>query len=186
MPDALFNLGNLEDILNNLDPQESTYYKAILQNLFFATLNQEMNTAQQPNNRRFRGEGRQHYNITSLYRHKDYFADPDDALRRFEIIPFLNGGLFECLDAPSKDNPTEILRIDGFSDRNDISLCVPNELFFSDEQTVDLNAAYGTRGKRHKVRGLIHILSSYKFTIAENTPIEEEVALDPETARQGV
>ena len=35
-------------------------------------------------------------------------------------------------------------------------------------------------GKRHKVRGLIHILSSYKFTIAENTPIEEEVALDPE------
>ena len=30
------------------------------------------------------------------------------------------------------------------------------------------------------MRGLIHILSSYKFTIAENTPIEEEVALDPE------
>ena len=53
-------------------------------------------------------------------------------------------------------------------------------LFFSDERTVDLNAAYGTRGKRHKVRGLIDILSSYKFTIAENTPIEEEVALDPE------
>ena len=53
-------------------------------------------------------------------------------------------------------------------------------LFFSEERTVDLNAAYGTRGKRHKVRGLIDILSSYKFTIAENTPIEEEVALDPE------
>ena len=35
-------------------------------------------------------------------------------------------------------------------------------------------------GRRFKVRGLIHILSSYKFTIAENTPIEEEVALDPE------
>ena len=30
------------------------------------------------------------------------------------------------------------------------------------------------------MRGLIHILSGYKFTIAENTPIEEEVALDPE------
>ena len=180
VPDALFNPNDLDDILNNLDPGESTYYKAILQNLFFATLNQEMNTDQNPNNRRFRGEGRQHYNITSLYRYKDCFIDPDDALRHFETIPFLNGGLFECLDAPSKDDPTEILRIDGFSDRNDIPLCVPNELFFSDEQTVDLNAAYGTRGKRHKVRGLIHILSSYKFTIAENTPIEEEVALDPE------
>ena len=180
VPDALFNPRELDGILNNLDPGESTYYKAILQNLFFATLNQEMNTAQHPNNRKFRGEGRQHYNITSLYRYKDCFIDPDDALRHFETIPFLNGGLFECLDRPSKDDPTEILRIDGFSDRNDILLCVPNALFFSDERSVDLNAAYGTRGRRHKVRGLIHILSSYKFTIAENTPIEEEVALDPE------
>ena len=57
---------------------------------------------------------------------------------------------------------------------------VPNFLFFSDEQSVDLNAAYGTRGRGYKVRGLIDILDSYKFTIAENTPIEEEVALDPE------
>ena len=139
-----------------------------------------MNTAQNPNNRRFRGEGRQHYNITSVYRYKDYFINPDEALRQFETIPFLNGGLFECLDAPSKEDATRILRVDGFSDRNDNPLHVPNELFFSDERTVDLNAAYGTNGKLHKVRGLIHILSSYKFTVAENTPIEEEVALDPE------
>ena len=180
VPDALFNPRELDDILNNLNPQESTYYKAILQNLFFATLNQEMNTAQQPNNRRFRGEGRQHYNITSLYRYKDYFIDPDNALRQFEAIPFLNGGLFECLDGPSQEDATRILRVDGFSDRPDNPLHVPNKLFFSDERTVDLNAAYGTNGRRHKVRGLIHILSSYKFTIAENTPIEEEVALDPE------
>ena len=180
MPDALFNPGDLDDILNNLDSQESTYYKAILQNLFFATLNQEMNTAQKPNNRKFRGERRQHYNITSLYRYKDYFIDPDETLRQFETIPFLNGGLFECLDAPSKEDPTMILRVDGFSDREDNPLSVPNLLFFSEERTVDLNTAYGTRGRRHKVRGLIHILGSYKFTIAENTPIEEEVALDPE------
>ena len=180
VPNALFNPGDLDGILNNLDPQESTYYKAILQNLFFATLNQEMNTAQQPNNRRFRGEGRQHYNITSLYRYKNYFTAPDEVLRIFETIPFLNGGLFECLDAPSKEDATKILRVDGFSDRDDNPLSVPNLLFFSEEQTVDLSAAYGTNGRRHKVRGLIHILSSYKFTIAENTPIEEEVALDPE------
>ena len=180
MQDVLFNPNDLEGILNNLDPHESTYYKAILQNLFFATLNQEMNTPQQPNNRRFRGEGRQHYNITSLYRYKNYFTAPDEVLRIFETIPFLNGGLFECLDAPSKEDATKILRVDGFSDRDDNPLSVPNLLFFSEEQTVDLSAAYGTNGRRHKVRGLIHILSSYKFTIAENTPIEEEVALDPE------
>ena len=49
-------------------------------------------------------------------------GDPDAALRLFESIPFLNGGLFECLDKPvgaiSESRPHEkILRIDGFSDR---------------------------------------------------------------------
>ena len=98
----------------------------------------------------------------------------------FESIPFLNGGLFECLDKPDKDDPQKILRVDGFSDRDDVSLHVPNWLFFSDERTVDLNAAYGTRGKQYKVHGLVKILDRYKFTVTENTPIEEEIALDPE------
>ena len=135
VPDALFKPDDLEGILKNLDPQESTYYKAILQNLFFATLNQEMNTPQNPNNRKFRGERRQHYNITSLYRYRNYFIAPDEALRKFETIPFLNGGLFECLDAPSKEDATKILRVDGFSDRNDNPLHVPNKLFFSEERS---------------------------------------------------
>ena len=176
----LFDLEKIKEILINTDPDESTYYKAILQNLFFATLNQEMNTAQNRDNRKFRGEGRQHYNITSLYRYKRYFADPDEALQLFEEIPFLNGGLFECLDKPEKDNQKKILRVDGFSDRGDVPLHVPNLLFFSDERIVDLNIAYGTKGRDYKVRGLINILDRYKFTVAENTPIEEEIALDPE------
>jgi type II restriction/modification system DNA methylase subunit YeeA len=72
------------------------------------------------------------------------------------------------------------LRVDGFSDRPDNQLFVPNHVFFSDEQEVDLNGVYGTKNKKYKVRGLINILNRYKFTIAENTPIEEEIALDPE------
>ena len=180
VPDALFNQTELDEILINTDPHESTYYTAILQNLFFATLNQEMNTAEKPNNRKFRGEGRQHYNITSLYRYKRYFTDPDKVLRLFEAIPFLNGGLFECLDVRAKDNDKVILRVDGFSDRDDSLLHVPNELFFSDERTVDLNKAYGTKKEEYKVQGLIDTLDLYKFTVTENTPIEEEVALDPE------
>ena len=202
MPDALFEEDNLSKLLTSLDAQESTYYKAILQNLFFATLNQEMNTSDAvgfpPDKggrgvfRKFRGEGRQHYNITSLYRYKRYFKDPDAALRLFETIPFLNGGLFECLDKPmpvrasasSRPNAEKILRIDGFSDRDDNPLCVPNELFFSEPQAVNLNAVYGTKNSRYTVRGLIRILNRYKFTIAENTPIEEEVALDPELLGQ--
>ena len=184
VPDVLFNDAAIAELLTSLDAQESTYYKAILQNLFFATLNQEMNTPEKLNNRKFRGEGRQHYNITSLYRYKRYFKDPEAALRVFELIPFLNGGLFECLDKPEPDDAKTILRIDGFSDRDDNPLCVPNELFFSEPQAVNLNAVYGTKNSKYTVRGLIHILNRYKFTIAENTPIEQEVALDPELLGQ--
>ena len=188
VPDIFFNPREIEEILMSTDPQESTYYKAILQNLFFATLNQEMNTPEKhpPDKggrgvpRKFRGKGRQHYNITSLYRYEEYFANSGETLRHFETIPFLNGGLFECLDKEDKDDPKKILRIDGFSDRADNRLSVPNFLFFSEEMEVDLNKVYDTKGKRYKVRGLIEILRRYKFTITENTPIEEEVALDPE------
>src|SRR6185436_15581484 len=34
--------------------------------------------------------------------------------------------------------------------------------------------------KAEKVTGLIRILNRYKFTIVENTPIDQEIALDPE------
>ncbi len=199
VPDTFFNPREIENILVSTDPQESTYYKAILQNLFFATLNQEMNAPEKHRadkesrgnsfppdkggrgvSRKFRGKGRQHYNITSLYRYEAYFTNSDEVLRHFETIPFLNGGLFECLDKGDKDDPKKILRIDGFSDRADNQLSVPNFLFFAEERDVDLNKIYDTKGKRYKVRGLIEILRRYKFTITENTPIEEEVALDPE------
>ncbi|MCY3553672.1 MAG: Eco57I restriction-modification methylase domain-containing protein [Candidatus Poribacteria bacterium] len=187
VPSTLFDEDDIAALLADVDPQEGTYYKAILQNLFFATLNQEMNP---PNKRgrgvprKFRGEGRQHYNITSLYRYKRYFKDPEAALHLFETIPFLNGGLFECLDKPAPDDAKTILRIDGFSDREDNPLSVPNELFFSEPQAVNLNAVYDTKNSRYTVRGLIHILNRYKFTIAENTPIEQEIALDPELLGQ--
>ena len=183
----LFDEDDIAALLADVDPQEGTYYKAILQNLFFATLNQEMNSPDKRGRgvpRKFRGEGRQHYNITSLYRYKRYFKDPEAALHLFETIPFLNGGLFECLDKPAPDDAKTILRIDGFSDREDNPLSVPNELFFSEPQAVNLNAVYDTKNSRYTVRGLIHILNRYKFTIAENTPIEQEVALDPELLGQ--
>ena len=187
VPNVLFDEDEVAALLADVDPQESTYYKAILQNLFFATLNQEMNSPDKRGRgvpRKFRGEGRQHYNITSLYRYKRYFKDPEAALHLFETIPFLNGGLFECLDKPAPDDAKTILRIDGFSDREDNPLSVPNELFFSEPQAVNLNAVYDTKNSRYTVRGLIHILNRYKFTIAENTPIEQEVALDPELLGQ--
>lgn len=185
VPDALFEPRELRTLLTSLADNESTFYQAILQNLFFATLNTEMNDPKTP--RRFRSKnasgGRDaHYLIPNVYRYEQLFRDPATALALFKDIPFLNGGLFECLDKRLDDDA--IMRVDGFSDHPKNPLKVPNELFFGAERTIDLNTIYDTRGRTYKVRGLIDILSSYKFTIAENTPIEEEVALDPELLGQ--
>jgi hypothetical protein len=181
IPDDLFSPTKVRNLLNlpSRSPRpsgnETVYYKAIPQNLFFATLNQEMDK------REFRRDG-QNFMAHSLYRYKQFMKDPAEVLRLFSSIPFLNGGLFECLDKSigTKERPVYI-RIDGFSDREDNPLSVPDFLFFGEEQTVDLSEAYGEARYRHaKVRGLISIFDRYKFTINENTPVEEEIALDPE------
>jgi adenine-specific DNA-methyltransferase len=60
-------------------------------------------------------------------------------------------------------------------------LKVPDCLFWGDKIEIDLSKELGSKKrKKETARGLIHILNSYKFTIDENTPIEEEIALDPE------
>jgi len=82
--------------------------------------------------------------------------------------------LFECLDQPDSANPKKTLRIDGFSDRADNSLAVPNYLFFSEEQEVDLNAVYGTKKKRFKVRGLIDIL---EFRLSQGQRYKQSITL---------
>jgi tRNA1(Val) A37 N6-methylase TrmN6 len=158
----------------------SKYYRAILQNLFFATLNQPHG------DREFRGEGK-HLNATQLMRYQSYLKEPDYFIELMESkVPFMNGGLFECLDKP---HPTlkgaqggdRIIYVDGFSDRTDNELLVPDFLFFDTDELVDLSKDYGnSKAKNEKTRGLFNILKSYKFTITENTPIDEDVALDPE------
>jgi adenine-specific DNA-methyltransferase len=183
VPDELFDERKLKSILKFSDKKKSTFYKAVLQNLFFATLNTEMGK------RKFRGKNEQnrdgHYFIHNVFRYEDEFTEPNKTLESyFDPIPFLNGGLFECLDKQIEEkNKLKSIRIDGFSDREDNTLKVSDELFFGAEKTVDLTAFYDPKSKRkqhYKVRGLIHILDSYKFTITENTPIDEEIALDPE------
>lgn len=169
VPTELFDQSFLKNNIDFGDNNSSNYYKAILQNLFFATLNQEMG------NREFRKEG-QNVTITNLYRYKKLFNDENIALKLFKNVPFLNGGLFECLDRG-------LDKIDGFSERKDCIMIFPNELFFSEEQFEDFTEDYGQSGKKYQkapVRGLINLLNDYVFTVTENTPVEEDVALDPE------
>ncbi|MDM1521334.1 Eco57I restriction-modification methylase domain-containing protein [Myroides odoratimimus] len=196
IPEELFELEDLQkDILKDISPYnqvgslfsernaESVYYKAILQNLFFATLNCPIEGDSLDKRKRgFRGDGYgTHRGIDYLMRYKQYFKNPDTFLEKVNtVVPFLNGGLFECLDDKFNN-----IYIDGFSDQmaNGEKLIVPDYLFFGLEEEEDLSDIVGVRDKKYKqaaVKGLINILKSYKFTITENTPIEEDVALDPE------
>jgi len=70
--------------------------------------------------------------------------------------------------------------VDGFTETKKHQPQVPYELFFSREHSADLNAEFGTTNRSYRVEGLINILSTYNFTIDENTIDDKDVALDPE------
>lgn len=189
-----------ENFIDNFDPHDrgnliynpnkSTYYRLILQNLFFATLNcpivAEGKTT--PNNRRFRTktiyQGRnKEFNINNLMRYEDDFME-GGAAKFLKLanskVPFLNGGLFDCLDDKRRG-----MYFDGFSDRKESleSLYLPDYLFFGDEvgRGIDLSQWYGDRKKKNvSARGIIDIFNRYTFTVEENTPLDQEVSLDPE------
>ena len=92
-----------------------------------------------------------------------WFALPHDGvLKVFAPVPYLNGGLFECLDG--EDDAGRKVYRDGFSRRADKRATLPNRLFFGD----------GTH------LGLIPLLKRYDFTLDENHATDADIALDPE------
>lgn len=126
----------------------SSYYRTILQNLFFTALNH-------PIKERKKQE----------WFHKNYLH-PSLEQSIFERIPYINAALFEKTDDDNASNRNE----DGV-------FRVPNSLFYSEKIEVQRG-----RGARNLVptKGLNRIFAQYKFTIEENTSLDEEVALDPE------
>jgi hypothetical protein len=177
----LFEQDKLKKILKNFtgeDGEETIYYKAILQNLFFATLNRPIDQRKPIDKRKTKNP---EYGDPLVYRYEELYLKPENILKYFEDIPFLNGGLFDCLDQRrDADNPVEI-RLDGFSTKKEKQPIIPDKLFFGEYNNIDLSTDYDDKKKNHlTVFGLIDILQQYKFTIEENTPVEEEVALDPE------
>ena len=154
--DELFNKAQIQDFLKeDVFDNGDSYYRAVIQNLFFATLNTEVDK------RGFSKESPSEHRDFSRYRYKTQMRDPDILLSLFTQTPFINGGLFDCLDS-FKAIGEGGYRIDCFSDRQYRKLSIPNRLFFDEDQ------------------GLIPLLEHYKFTVEENTPIIQEVALDPE------
>ena len=158
----LFKEKQIGPLLRDYDRDTGdSYYRVVLQNLFFATLNSEIPE------RGFSKESNTTHRDFSRYRYKTEIADPDRLLELFGQTPFINGGLFDCLD--SFEAPRDGgYRIDCFTDnvidptRKEFGiLSIPNRLFFDD-------------------KGLISLFDRFQFTVEENTPAEQEVALDPE------
>ena len=172
VPAKLFDPNQMRKVIKDFNPQSKTsgtYYNAILQNLFFATLNRAI-VDEEGNKRCFDktvGKG-----VKTTYRYSELFSiSEQEVISLFSGVPFLNGGLFECLDKTKTiDGVEKAYYFDGFS-RNDRRFAdgrykyrafIPNNLFFDPEY------------------GLFSILNRYNFTIEENTPNEQQVALDPE------
>ena len=167
VPNNLFEEAELGKILKDFQAnslENGNYYNAILQNLFFATLNKKVTE-------RAFAKVQGSRDIKTLYRYADMFTiTEEEVIALFASIPFLNGGLFECLDK-DKGNDGVRYHLDGFS-RNDRKsdhnghythrAFIPNAVFFDSQ------------------KGLFPLLNRYHFTIEENTPNEVQVALDPE------
>jgi len=180
VPANLFDPEELKLYLKNFDPMSmdsANYYQGILQNLFFATLNRPIKniTYDKDGHEIVERRGFAHLkdkpDVKSLYRYQELFKISEEQITRlFEFIPFINGGLFECLDKnKTSDGVDQAYYDDGFSRNSTIRdghwtrrAFVPNKLFFDPKD------------------GLISIFNRYNFTVEENSPSEQQVALDPE------
>ncbi|MBO7596812.1 MAG: N-6 DNA methylase [Bacteroidales bacterium] len=200
VPDFLFDEKSLGDILRSFDPlskSEGNYYNAILQNLFFATLNQEIADRQFISDNKYQGKS-DSYTIKNLYRDNEKeswfkFSEKDKkqrVMQLFETVPYLNGGLFDCLDKfkfdPETQKSVPDKFYDGFSSKETRSpngnfkyrAFVPNCFFFAPEHKEIVKDNHKEQEK--DVCGLIELFRQYNFTVEENSPDDSEVSLDPE------
>jgi len=182
IPPEIFTENFYNSELHHIDPEQSTYYKAVLQNLFFATLNCRIDDRDYL--QETKGFLNPQHTVYTKFRYKDYIKNPGKFIEIFSKTPFLNGGLFECLDTLNDNN--QKVCVDCFTNNttNRKKLTFPDELFFT-SATLDFSEVYDDKRKDHvHVYSLFDILNQYKFTIEENTPVEQEIALDPELLGQ--
>ena len=173
IPNSLFEIDSLKLLLKDFNPYSSengNYYNGILQNLFFATLNNSICKRQFATDERDENNVASDYSIKTLFRNPKndtwFLVSNDEVLKIFSKVPFLNGGLFECLDKWPNQESRHIVYYDGFSREPARMAFLPNCLFFGTKENPDC--------------GLIPLLQRYNFTIEENSTNDAAVALDPE------
>ena len=158
IPTELFEEGFAKAELKDHDLERTDYYRAVLQNLFFATLNTEIDK------RGFNKRAKAAKGDFTKFHYRDLLTHPQRFLEKLRQVPFVNGGLFDCLDDFAAGS-AHGRRIDAFADGTDMDgggLGVPARLFLDPDD------------------GVFPLFRRYKFTVEENTPLDREVALDPE------
>ncbi len=152
------------------DPDANHYYRGILQNIFFQALNRPMDQRRKTGPAAAQDRTVTRAELKQLaYLGKNHLPDTFD-YDLFDRIPYLNGGLFDALP---EDNASDTIE--------DGALSVPDKLFYATRADgLTIAGGTGRRATRVPVEGLNRILDRYRFTVAENTPLEEDVALDPE------
>lgn len=146
------------------------YYRGILQNIFFQSLNRPMDQR-----RKSGPEATNDREVTDSELKKLVYVGKqnlpaDFAYSLFDRIPYLNGGLFDAL-------PEDNLK---FTHEEGNAFMVPNKLFYARREDGFTLPGEGARARPQSMEGLNRIFDRYRFTVAENTPLEEDVALDPE------
>jgi hypothetical protein len=150
--------GTMYPLTNDFDHeyflQSNSYYRGILQNVFYNALNQK----DKKSIKDFKW---------TKYWHQDL------PINWFTEVPYLNGGIFDKLN---EDNANESIE--------DNVIQIPNFLFYGIEINTQVTRGRGANAttsiQKVEHKGLNGILKSYKFTLDENTPFEEDIALDPE------
>ncbi|MDR3303963.1 MAG: hypothetical protein LBS86_06085 [Treponema sp.] len=167
IPAWLFDKKEMTHVLNKtFDPHSQTdgvYYNGVVQNLFFATLNKDASARAFTNDAKSRQN--HDYGVKPLYRdHKgeSLFGISHDAfVTLFKSVPFLNSGLFDCLDSMTGGITQRY--IDGFSREKSRAACMPNALFWGD----------GVH------EGVIPLFSRYDFTLDEFSSRDNPRVLTP-------
>ena len=124
----------VNDIENKDFLDSNSYYRGILQNMFFNGLNKQKKVSKKD------------------FKCTNYLPDNFD-YNLFMVLPFLNCGTFDPLEEDFNKESIE-----------DNVMSVPNRLFYGDDEN----------------KGINQIFCSYHFTIEENTPLDIDIALDPE------